>query len=344
MGKNKKRAAPAADQPAPKKAKTTPSISDIPIGPFVEAPSKEERKREGELYDLLSSIDENDRKAASDRIVSTLLGADGEEGAPEPVLERHVCKRLIRGLASSRKAARVGFSLALTEILQQLFGPKNLAESTYPGLTFEKLWDVYLESTAPIGGVAAQEERDHAFGRLFGMYAFVRSTALFNEPSRWEPALDILLELGQEKAWMRSQCGFTIVEAMRQMDKDLTKSTLKRIAEKGQAKTPEGVAIWLAASSRFPALKVQPWGHPLANESLATLTAVLKESYNLAKEEGEEAQANKQAGWTRDPHFVWDLILRYYGLDELASVADFERFWTTVVDGKNVLPNPLMML
>ncbi|KAK0392688.1 hypothetical protein NLU13_2183 [Sarocladium strictum] len=333
MGKNKKRAAPAADHPAPKKAKTSISIADIPAGPFVDAPSKDERKREGELYELLSSIDENDRKAASDRIVSTLLGSDGEEGVPETVLERHICKRLIRGLASSRKAARVGFSLALTELLHQLFGPKKLAQSTYTGLTFEKLWNTYLESTAPVGGVAAQEERDHAFGRLFGMYAFVRSTALFDEPSRWEPALDILLDLGQEKAWMRSQCGFTIVEAMRQMDQNLTKSTLRRIAEKGQAKTPEGVAIWLAASSRFPNLKVQPWNHPLAKESLATLTAVLKESYNLAKEEGEDTQTSKQAGWTRDPHFVWDLILRYYALDELAPIADFERFWTTVVDG-----------
>jgi DNA polymerase phi len=334
MGKNKKRAAPAAEQPASKKAKTTPSIEDIPKAPFVESPSRQDRKYEGELYELLSSIDENDRKAACDRIVSTLLGAEGEEGAPEAVLERHICKKLLRGLSSSRKAARVGFSLALTEILVQLYGPRGLAETTYPGLKFEKLWTTYLESTTSMGGVAAQEERDHAYGRLFGMYAFVRSTALFDEPSRWEPALDILLDLGQEKAWMRSQCGFTIVEAMRQMDKSLTRATLKRIADKGQARTPEGVAIWLAASSRFPHLKVQPWGHPLAKESLATLTAVLKENYNLAKEEGEDAQANKQAGWTRDPHFVWDLIQRYYALDELASVADFERFWTTVIDGE----------
>lgn len=333
MGKNKKRAAPVADQPAPKKAKPTLTIANIPTGPFAETPSKEERRREADLYELLSSIDENERKEACDRIISTLLGADGEAAAPEPVLERHLCKRLIRGLSSSRKAARVGFSLALTEILHQLFGPKKLAETTYTGLTFEKLWNTYIESTTSMGGVAAQEERDFAFGRLFGMYAFVRSTALFAEPSRWEPALDILLDLGQERAWMRSQCGFTIVEALRQMDQDLTRATLKRISEKGQAKTPEGVAIWLAASSQFPKLKVQPWGHPLAKESLATLTAVLKESYNLAKEDGEDGQTNKQAGWTRDPHFVWDLILRYYTLDELATVAEFDRFWTTVVDG-----------
>lgn len=335
MGKNKKRAAPAADQPAPKKVKPTLAIADIPTGPFVESPTKEERRREANLYEILSSIDEKERKEAADRIISTLLGTNGEEAASEAVLDRHLCKRLIRGLSSSRKAARVGFSLALTEILHQLFGPRNLAETTYPGLTFEKLWNSYLESTTSMGGVAAQEERDFAFGRLFGMYAFVRSTALFAEPSRWEPALDILLELGQERAWMRSQCGFTIVEALRQMDKDLTRATLKRMAEKGQAKTPEGVAVWLAASSQFPNLKVQPWGHPLAKESLSTLTAVLKESYNLAKEDGEDAQTNKQAGWTRDPHFVWDLILRYYALDELATVAEFEKFWTTVVDGKS---------
>lgn len=336
MGKNKKRAAPAAaERPSKKKAKTALSIADIPRRQFEETPAGDERKREANLYELLSSIDETDRKDAADHIVSGLLGGNGVEAAPEPVLERHLKRRLLRGLSSSRKAARVGFSLVLTEILHQLYGDKDLANTTYTGLPYDSVWESFLEQTEAMGDMAGQEERDHSFGRLFGMYAFVRSTALFLDPSRWEAALDVLLNLGHRKSWMRSQCGFTIVEALRQMDKAQTRATLKRVAEKGQAKTPEGVAIWLAASSRFPDLSEKPWGHPLSNKSLTTLAAVLKENYQqTGNESGDEGQTKKQGGWTKDPHFVWDLMMRYYTLDELASVADFERFWVTVIEGE----------
>jgi DNA polymerase phi len=344
MAKNRKRAAPPNDAPVQqqhknKKIKTTPTIADVVKGPFVESPDRAERKREADLYDLLSSIDEDDRKHAAQYLISGLLGdpeKPDDTGSPEPVLERHLFKRLLRGLASGRKAARVGFSLLLTEILRQLFGEQNLAETKYPALTFERLWKGFMDATQATGEMSGQEERDHTFGRLFGMYAFVRSTALFHKPSRWEPALDVLLKLGKKKAWMRSQCGFTIMEALRQMNEKQVQATLRRIAEQGQAKTPEGVAVWLAASSQHPNLKVPPWGNPLATKSLDTLAAVLKESYQLATDDsGEDASASKQAGWTKDPHFVWDLIQRYYSLDELASVADFSRFWNTVVDGEH---------
>ncbi|KAJ3479446.1 hypothetical protein NLG97_g8319 [Lecanicillium saksenae] len=84
-------------------AKSTTAIFEK--RPFVEAPTGEERRREATLYDLLASEDENERITAADCIISSLIG---EEKVPEVVLERHLERRLFRGLASGRNAARLG--------------------------------------------------------------------------------------------------------------------------------------------------------------------------------------------------------------------------------------------
>ena len=261
---------------------------------------------------------------------------------PEPVLLRHLEKRLFRGLASGRNASRLGFSLVLTEILGQLFGEKNLAGSKYTGLTFDKVWGILVQKTQAAGASSGQEERDHYFGQLFGVECFVRSGVLFSDSSRWMVALDLLLKLAAKKSWLKSQCGYVVVQAISQMKQDLAEKTLGKLAEEGYAKTPEGVGIWIAALDRFPDMKVpaQPWRHPLSNTSLTALPAALKDSGKEPSnnEDGAKKQQPKQGGWTAQLHFVWDLILAHYiklvgtkSEDEVAK--EFEQFWNRVVDG-----------
>lgn len=310
-------------------AKPKPSLDKKP---FVETPLGDDRKREGELYDLLGSEDPTERIEAADCIVSSLL--DGE-GVAEPVLQRHLDRRLFRGLASGRNASRLGFSLVITELLGQLYGEKALAESKYAGLTFDKVLAFLVDKVQAIGNVPGQEERDHFFGQLFGIECFVRANILFRDISRWNSVLDLLLQLGYKKIWLRSQCGWMIVQAIDQMSQKEAKATLERVASAGLAKTPEGVAIWIVALSRFPDLKIKPWTNPLASKSLAELSAVLKESVqDVSREQGDHNRKNKQANWTAQLHFVWDLILAHYVKAGAAGTADFEQFWSRVVDGK----------
>ncbi|KAK4180818.1 DNA polymerase phi-domain-containing protein [Triangularia setosa] len=339
----------AAQQPTQKRSKkegsattepaTTNGLTAIKSKPpkitlFVEHPTGEDRKREAELYDQLGREDESERIQAAHTIISSLLSGDGVD---EPILRRHLEKRLFRGLASGRNASRLGFSLVLTEILGQLFGKEDLASNKYTGLNFDEVKKILVKSTTPFGNLAGQEERNHWFGQLFGMECFVRSGILFQDQKKWGEILGLLLELSMKKSWLKTQCGYVIVQAIAQMGKKMAEETLAKLAEEGFAKTPEGVGIWITALDRFPDMKVpsQPWRNPLAGNSLASLPAALKDSGR--EQMGDDGGKKPKAGnWTAQLHFVWDLILEHFAKagqkSEGEASEQFEQFWNRVVD------------
>ncbi|KAL7924281.1 DNA polymerase phi domain-containing protein [Trichoderma austrokoningii] len=343
MGSKRKRGAKdgaIVPSNAQKKAKNAASAPVVPVvaaakpplekAPFVETPAIEDRKREGLLYEHLGSEDDNDRIEAADCIISGLL--DGE-GVAEAVVQRHLDRRLFRGLSSGRNASRIGFSLVITEILSQLFGEKSLSAEKYSGLTFDKVLGFLLEKAQIVGNIPGQEERDIFFGQLFGIECFVKSRILFSEPSRWNTILDELLKLSNKKVWLKSQCGWVLVQALQQMNQAQAKATLEKLSNVGMAKTPEGVAVWMVALSQFPNLSVKPWQHPLAKKHLGDLAAILKESFNdSSKDSSRNSRNNKQATWTAQLHFVWDLILNHYLNSEDSKAEDFAQFWSRVVD------------
>ncbi|KAK3947739.1 DNA polymerase phi-domain-containing protein [Pseudoneurospora amorphoporcata] len=303
--------------------------------PFTEHPTVEDRKRELALYTQLGSEDQNERIEAATIIIAGLLEGDGVE---EPTLFRHLAGRLFRGLASGRNASRLGFSLVLTEILGQLFGEKYLAGSKYSGLTFDKVLGILVEKTDAGGSGNGQEERDHYFGQLFGIECFVRAGILFTDKSRWEAVLNLVLKLSQKKSWLKSQCGWIIVQAISQMDVELAEETLQRLTDEGVAKTPEGVGIWIAALDRFPDMKVpkQPWRSPLEAGFLTSLPAVLKDSGRDTSNDQAGNKKQKQGNWTAQLHFVWNLILAHFlklGQKDKSNAAEqFKQFWKRVVD------------
>lgn len=319
-------------------AQANPALQKIP---FVETLTMDERRREGALYDLLGSEDEADRIVAADCIISNLLDGDG---VSETVVRRHLESRLFRGLASGRNASRLGFSLVITELLSQLFGDKDLAAKKYSGLTFESALSTLADNTQITGKVPGQEERDIHLGKLFGIECFVRSQVLFNNVIRWHLVLDMLLRLGYKKVWLRSQSGWVVVQALQQMgSKKMVEATLEKVASAGLAKTPEGVAMWLVALSRFPDINVKPWVHPLQAKTLTELAAILKESFqHQGHDQGSQKGGNynkkhKQANWTAQLHYVWDFILAHYSAGDV-DTQSFAQFWNRVIDGKTLSP------
>ncbi|PHH74375.1 hypothetical protein CDD80_3112 [Ophiocordyceps camponoti-rufipedis] len=332
-GKRKRGAAnpgPAASKKAKKASDSTkPSLEPLP---FAEVPTPEDRKREAALYELLGSEDEEERIAAANCIASSLLEG---QGAPEAVLQRHLDRRLFRGLASGRNAARLGFSLVITEILSQLYGSEARLASRYDGLTFEKVLALLVDKTQTGGKISGQEERDHYFGQLFGIECFVKSGVIFCDDSRWDLVLELLLKLGGKKSWLRPQCGWILVQAIQHMNQEQVEKSLARVDDAGIAKTAEGVAAWLVALERFPRLKLKPWRNPLSAKSLNDLAAVLKESFKAPAQDSEDkTQANgNQAGWSAQLHFVWDVILaRFVKGDAGADSEALALFWSRVVD------------
>jgi DNA polymerase phi len=71
-----------------------------------------------EIYDDLANEDEEIRLKAAHALLSQFSYKDTP-------IEQHktILKRLFRGLCSGRKAARLGFSVALTEFLSEVFPP-----------------------------------------------------------------------------------------------------------------------------------------------------------------------------------------------------------------------------
>jgi DNA polymerase phi len=326
---SKKKAKNGEPQPAP----VPTNLEELDKSPF----AGEDRKREAHIYNLLGSYDNAEHIAAADALITGVLSSD------EEVLQRHLEKRLFRGLASSRNASRVGFSLVLTEILSQLFGDKALSESKFPNLTFDKVLSILLEKTQASGNLPGQEERDFCFGQLFGLQCFVEAKILFGtDSSRWLTILDLLLKLANKKVWLRSHCAWVIVQTLPQMGQTKAEETLKKLVDANWGKSAEGVGIWLKAASCYPKMKLpsKPWTNPLAPKSLPELANVLKENVKQDTGNQEAAAANAVASnWNSQLHFVWDLILEFFlGRLDTSKAPDaehFKLFWGTVVDGKS---------
>lgn len=71
-----------------------------------------------EIYDDLSNENDEIRLKAAGELLSRFT----PDANPAPEDAEKALLRLFRGLCSSRKAARLGFSIALTELLSILFG------------------------------------------------------------------------------------------------------------------------------------------------------------------------------------------------------------------------------
>lgn len=320
------------EKSAVKKSTAVPEPLDI--SPFQDHPKGILSKRETDLYDMLSTEDSEARLRAANAIVIGLLGGDG---VFEPTLQRHLERNLFRGLASGRKAARLGRGVVLTEILRQLFGADKLGEKKYPGLSRDVLLNILIAKTKPNGDLSGQEEKDHALGLLFGLQSFVRAKILGEEDNNWDTILEKLMELAKKKPWIREECGWVIMEALAQMKQSEAENTLQVIYDAGLANTPEGVGIFMTAKNRFPGMKVpsKPWG-PTGNplDRLQSLAKALKES---SHDDGSKTQEAKLTGsWNAKLHFVWDIVLVQFAKarrEKGVGAPEFENFWKVAVDG-----------
>lgn len=200
------------------------------------------------------------------------------------------------------------------------------------------------------GGLPIQEQRDHHFGRLFGAEAIFKSSVLFQSSvpfSEWTKVLDLVFELAQKKPWLREECGWIIYRCVydlssRKMDPKYVEAAVERLCSHDLARSPEGVAIWLAAKEMFPTASFpsKVWKHddPLDPKERNSLAKVMKES-SAEQSEGENKGNNKFSGvWNSKLHFAWDAVLsRTSDADAKSKSSKHSRlsfvdFWVEVVD------------
>lgn len=168
------------------------------------------------LFGPLSNPQLNQRISAACSIVSSLTPTTPKTHDETQNIDdadfQYTIKRLIRGLASPTVGARLGFSVALTEIL-----------SKSHHLSAQPVYSLLISSTENQGGMKASEERDLLLGRLFGIKAIVSSGLIFRSSSDvdsqlkiWNSLVDDLDSLTRKRSWLSESAGWVLTCGMLQ--------------------------------------------------------------------------------------------------------------------------------
>ncbi|KAL7688279.1 putative DNA polymerase V/Myb-binding protein 1A [Plasmopara halstedii] len=143
------------------------------------------------LFYTLAESERNVRTQAALQLISYLQSSDKQETEVQYTL-----KRLVRGLASSRDAARQGFSTALSALL-----------TVFPlQLDLQTTYDLLCEAMEVHSSMKPMEQREHMFGRLFGLLALHRSGRLPTNLPLLVTIIKELLEMATFKRWFREAC------------------------------------------------------------------------------------------------------------------------------------------
>ncbi|KAK7689133.1 hypothetical protein QCA50_007824 [Cerrena zonata] len=255
-------------------------------------------------------------------------------------------RRLVRGLASPRESSRLGFAVALTELLSRL-----------DTITCSQVVALILDSSKTQGSMTGQEERDVLFARLFGLTAviqsglLVRTTALSSsassatEVSNLASFLEVnteLLALGEKRSWLRESAWWTIGLAIDALGAstvpwkdDTFTALLEQVYTENKVWTPEKVALTLKLQKLRPdadwrKLLSPPFKHPelVHTGNYTVLSRILKE---VSVDEDEDADVkSKTASWKPQVHYVWDVLLSEVLAD--SSKGSFPELFRILVD------------
>ncbi|KIK06531.1 hypothetical protein K443DRAFT_89113 [Laccaria amethystina LaAM-08-1] len=290
-------------------------------------------------------------------------GSDDEQGDEEGVLKSdgldilnaqdvsYSIRRLVRGLASPRESSRLGFAVALTELLSRI-----------NTVTCVQILNIVMDSSKFQGSMTGQEERDVLFARLFGIMSIVQSGLLVRTGplstsassatlpstlSSYEEVLSQLLILGEKKSWLRESAWFTIklaIDAIEESEvpwkNEAIESTLKQLFIDNKIWSPEKVALALKLQDLFSHRNWNDFFSPPFKNSdlfspanLQALSKILKGS--TTDEDGQKDPTKAPSGsWKPELHFVWDIIFDQLlpGPNGEPSRGSFQEFYRVVVD------------
>ena len=281
------------------------------------------------------------RLHAARRLLQNLSGINDTSELAQR-LDR-VLSRLIKGVCSDRKAARLGFSVALAEVIRLSASSKSSLGSLEFDTTLRGFVERVLHLTKPEGNVRGQERRNYLLGRRFAFQAVLQSGVCENPATAEDVKVfsDVIADLAAEKPWLRTECGAVLCEylhGVRDNQNDLSllvRSTIDSWSSRGLIKTLEGVALWVTVKEKFPDVKLPKgvWHHgdPFSSKDRPILVKVL-----LRNDAGEDdverdgAMKPKQSGTRQSaPSFAWAVIFSY--LYDKVETKDFAKIWSDIV-------------
>ncbi|KAJ1310167.1 hypothetical protein OPQ81_006911 [Rhizoctonia solani] len=265
---------------------------------------------------------------------------------------KYALRRLTRGLASPRESSRLGFSVALTELLTRL----NTVDAA-------GIISSILQASVASNSMKGQEIRDTLFARLFGLTAVIQSGLLFRTSrlttslstpnelgppasslSAYQTTITELLNLGDKKSWLRESSWWSIILALQYLHstqeiewkEEAVEWTVETIYRGDRAKewTPEKLGLTLTLQELAPN---QPWKDILAptfrnpalvsSSNLPAIARILKETDDA----NEPDVKNVTAGAFKvQLHSVWGTILE--AIKDGKCKASFAEFYRICVD------------
>ncbi|MCJ1249248.1 DNA-directed DNA polymerase [Trapelia coarctata] len=286
------------------------------------------------IYEDLAHENEEIRLKAAQDLLSSITP---EKNTSKEELEK-VFNRLFRGLCSGRKAARLGFSVVLTELIIQYVGSDSVSTSI---MSITIVLKTLEDQTRISGHVSGQEERDYYLGRLFGAEAIVKSGVLFSlksPGSHWDQLLDLIFDLAKKKSWLRKECGWVLYTALKSqstMTAEYAQVAIDKLHSSTLARTPEGVALWVLIQSAYPDVQLPKhvWhhGNPLHRKEKAPLAKILKET-SSKDDPKEPTQKDAERGtWFHKLHFAWEVVFGAL-LKARSKQLTFAELWTEAID------------
>lgn len=295
------------------------------LSQFWDLASNQEETRLKAALQLLSLLREAQNKFEESQAIQGKENGDRdandkkEEDIPYCEELNYCVKRLVKGLASSRKRARHGFATVLTEIL-----------SEFRCLTPEIVLGLIAKHLAIIGSAKAAEQRGLYLGQTFALIVIVRSQikkdkiSLSN--SEWlSSVMAKIQELGKKKSYLRELCAKAIVDILAVVSTDVfTKivyPSVMEVLESGwEQATPEKILIVLVLQ--------RIWGNHINEKMVKRKWGC---SFIADKKNYSQLAVVLQASLSSHPrlHCVWDEIFKTL-FNNPAS--DFQLFWNTVVE------------
>ena len=171
------------------------------------------------------------------------------------------------------------------------------------------------------------------------------------ESSLWQDVIDQICQLAVDYQWLREDCGLILYDVVKVTSKDKNSSVyieelINVLCRKKLHQTPQGVAIWLSIRENSPDVRLPKgfWHHqdPLSSKERGNLATVMREDYSQTAD-GANANASFLKSGMAVPQisFAWDIIITYLSkgsnVEHDKLFKRFSRFWTEIVDGKEIL-------
>lgn len=167
------------------------------------------------IFSVLSEGNDDERILATQNLIQTLMPQDntGQQGLSSDI--QYTVKRLVQGLASSRKFARVGYSTALCQLLR-------VNDDVHCKYVLDCIEAKFQSQKS--GKPSKSEIGNVLLGKVFGLLTLIQSKKLYSDGiDQISMIVQQFLNVSKERSYLQQLCIHGIAQIISQVDHDMFK-------------------------------------------------------------------------------------------------------------------------